>query len=67
MVVEGEESKMVSHLAYFLYVEVGGDVNETPLQSFEVVNMEMISPLKEPKNAEFPMVSWKDSRTVIEV
>lgn len=57
---------MVSHLASFRYVEVGCEVHETPFQAFKVVNMEMVSSVKEVTNVEFPMVSWKDYRTVIE-
>lgn len=57
---------MVSHLASFLYVEFGDEVHETSFQSFKVVNVEMVSPIKEVKNDEFLMVSWKDARTVIE-
>lgn len=65
--VEDEKDIMVSHLASFIYVEVGGEVHETPFQAFEEVNTEMIPPAKEMKNVEFPMASWKDVRTVIEV
>lgn len=28
--------------------------------------MVMVPPVKEPKNVEFPMVSWKDERTMFE-
>lgn len=66
VVVEGEEDIMLSHLMYFLYIKVGGEVHETSFQSFEVVNVEMVSPVKEVKTVEFPMVSWKDGRIVIE-
>lgn len=55
--VEGEEDIMVSHLAYFHYVEVGGEVQETHYQAFEVVNTEMVPPVKEIKKVEFHMVS----------
>lgn len=44
VVVEGEEDIMVSHLAYFLNVEVGGEVHETLFQSFEVVSMVIVPP-----------------------
>lgn len=57
---------MVSHLMSFIYVEVEGEVYETRFQSFEVVNVEMVLPLKEVKKFEFPMVSYKDARTLIE-
>lgn len=57
VVVEGEKDIMVSHLAFFRYVEVGGEVHETRFQSFEVVSVVMVPPVKEPKNDEFSMVS----------
>lgn len=38
---------MVIHLALFRYVEVRGEIHETPFQAFEMVNMEMTPPLKE--------------------
>lgn len=54
VVVEGEEDIMVSHLASFRYVEVGGEVQETSFQSFEVVNVEMVAFVREKKKSEFP-------------
>lgn len=66
VVVEGKEDIMVSHLVYFLYVEVGGEIHETLFHAFEVVNVEMVFPMKEVKNVTFPIVSWKDTRIVIE-
>lgn len=41
-------------------------MQETPFQSFEVVNVEMVAPMREKKKVEFPMVSWRDTRTIIE-
>lgn len=66
VVVEDEKEIMVSHLVSYRFFEVGGEVHETSFQSFQVVNMEMVPPVKEPKNVEFLTVSWKDARTVIE-
>lgn len=65
VVVAGEEDLMVIHLAYFCYIDVGDEVQETSFQSFEVVNMEMVSLVKEVKKGEFPIISLKDVRTVI--
>lgn len=67
MGVEGEEDVIVSHLASLHYIEVGGEVHETPFQYFEVVNVEMVSPVREEKKAGFQMISWKDAQTVIKV
>lgn len=57
---------MVRHLGSFCNIEVGGEMHETPFQSFEVVNVEMVAPARELKNANFLMVSWKHARTDIE-
>lgn len=62
--MEGEEDIMVSHLASFRYVEVEGEIHETPFQAFEVVSMVMVPPAKEVKNVEFPLVSRKDVKIV---
>lgn len=43
VMVEGEENIMVSHLASFRYVEVGGEIHETTFQAFKVVNVKMDS------------------------
>lgn len=64
--MEGEEDIMVSHLESFRYVEVRGEIDETPFQAFEVVNMVMTPPMKESKKGELPMASWKNVKTVIE-
>lgn len=65
VVIEGEEDIMVSHLASFRYVEGGGEVQEIPFQSFEVVNVDIVGPIGEVKIVEFPMAYLKDAQTVI--
>lgn len=66
VVVEGEDDFLVSHLKSFLYVEGEREIKEIPFQSFEVVNVEMVIPVKDQsKNAEFPMASLKDALTII--
>lgn len=66
VVVEGEEYIVVSHLASFRYVEVGGEIHETPFQAFEVVNMEMTPPTKASPGTKLSMASWKDEKTIIQ-
>ena len=58
---------MVSHLDSFRYVDVGGEIHETPFQAFEVVRVVMAPPVEEAKNVEFPMASLKDALTIIRV
>lgn len=53
VVVEGEEDIMMSHLASFRYVEGEGELKEIPLQSFEIVNVEMVGHVGEVKNVEY--------------
>lgn len=66
VVVKGEEDIVVSHLASFHYVEEEGEMKEIPFQSFEVINVEMIFPIRdESKNAKFPMAYLQDSLTII--
>lgn len=67
VVVEGEKDIVVSHLASFRYVEVGGEIHETYFQAFELVNMEMAPPVKESQGIELSMDSRKYAKTIIHV
>lgn len=40
-------------------------MHETPFQSFEVANVEMVAPMREGKKTKLPMVSLEDVKTVI--
>lgn len=42
-----------------------GALKEISFQSFEIINVEMVGPIGELKNVEFPMASLKDALTVI--
>lgn len=65
VVIKGAEDIMVSHLESFCYFEGEGEVHETPFQSFEVVNIEMVAPVREGKKTELSMVSLEDAKTMI--
>lgn len=65
VVVEGEEDIMVIHLASFWYMEEEGELKEIPIQSFEIVNVEMVGHVGELKTAEFLMASLRDALTII--
>ena len=56
VIVLGEEDFVVSHLSSFKYVDVGDEVVEIPLQSFEMVNNVQEKPkvVEEPKVLEEP-------------
>lgn len=66
VVVEGEKDIVVSHLASFRYLEVEGEIHETPFQAFEVVNMEMTPPVKVAPDTKLYVASWKDAKTIIQ-
>ncbi|XP_058762353.1 uncharacterized protein LOC131635725 [Vicia villosa] len=61
----GEEEHVVSHLASFRYIEVEGEVHETPCQAFEAVQTIKI-PYVENKKLEAPMSSLKEAKAVVE-
>ncbi|XP_058775661.1 uncharacterized protein LOC131649933 [Vicia villosa] len=61
----GEEEHVVSHLASFKYIDVEGEVHETPCQAFEAVQTIKI-PYVEKKKLEAPMSSLKEAKAVIE-
>ncbi|XP_058766815.1 uncharacterized protein LOC131640439 [Vicia villosa] len=61
----GEEEHVVSHLASFRYIEVEGEVHETPCQAFEAVQTIKI-PYVENKKLEAPMSPLKEAKAVVE-
>ncbi|XP_058741904.1 uncharacterized protein LOC131614320 [Vicia villosa] len=61
----GEEEHVVSHLASFRYIDVEGEVHETPCQAFEAVQTIKI-PYVENKKLEAPMSSLKEAKVVVE-
>ncbi|XP_058729317.1 uncharacterized protein LOC131601500 isoform X2 [Vicia villosa] len=61
----GEEDYIVSHLSSFQYVEIEGEIHETPFQAFEAVNA-VKTPLCELKKPETIMSSLKDAQVVVE-
>ena len=56
---------MVSHLTSFRYVEVEGEIIETPFQAFEAVNT-VKTPRSQVVKSEAPIVSLKDAQVAIE-
>ncbi|XP_058726011.1 uncharacterized protein LOC131597324 [Vicia villosa] len=60
----GEEEHVVSHLASFRYIDVEGEVHETPCQAFEAVQTIKI-PYVENKKLEAPMSSLKEAKAVL--
>lgn len=61
----GEEKYMVSHLSSFRYIEVEGEVHETPCQAFEAVQVVNV-PHPEVKKPLVSMSSLKYAKAVVE-
>lgn len=66
--IDGKEDVLVSKLSSFRYIEVGGEIHETPFQAFEIANM-LMAQLHNggSKKYELTMSSLRDIKTVIEV
>ena len=64
--VRGEEEYMVSHLNSFRYVEMDGELIETPCQNFEEVPQTLASTKVATDKPLMKMASLKDARAVIE-
>ncbi|XP_050916439.1 uncharacterized protein LOC127131569 [Lathyrus oleraceus] len=61
----GEEDYVISHLNSFRYVEVEGEIHETPFQAFDVVHAIKI-PHVEEKKLEISMSSFKQAQAIME-
>ncbi|XP_050890447.1 uncharacterized protein LOC127095858 [Lathyrus oleraceus] len=66
IVIGGEEDILVSHLTSFRYIEVDGEITETPFQSLEVVNMMAVQKTLETPKSGPSMASWQGAKAVIE-
>ena len=62
----GEEEYVVSHLTLFHYVEVEGEIHETPFQAFETVHAVNFPPPEQKRKPETVMSSLKDAKAVVE-
>ncbi|XP_050877660.1 uncharacterized protein LOC127081452 [Lathyrus oleraceus] len=60
-----EKDYVIRHLNSFRYVEVEGEIHETPFQAFEVVHAIKIPHVKE-KKPEISMSSFKQAQAVME-
>lgn len=65
VIVCGEEEYMVSQLSSYQYVEIEGEVHETPCQAFEAVQVVNI-PHPDTKKLPVSMSSFRDVRAVVE-
>ena len=66
IVVGGEEDILVNHLTSFRYIEVDGEITETPFQSLEVVNMMVVQQTVEVLKSGPSMASWEGAKAVME-
>lgn len=61
----GEEEYMVSQLSSYRYIEVEGEVHETPCQAFEAVQVINIAH-PDTKKSPVSMSSFRDARAIVE-
>ncbi|XP_050908987.1 uncharacterized protein LOC127122740 [Lathyrus oleraceus] len=66
IVIIWEEDILVSHLTSFWYIEVDGEITETPFQSLEVVNMIAIQQTLDTSKSGPSMASWQGAKAVME-
>ncbi|XP_050897847.1 uncharacterized protein LOC127104725 [Lathyrus oleraceus] len=66
IVIGGDEDILVSHLTSFRYIEVDGEITETPFQSLEVVNMMAVQQTLETPKSGPSMASWQGAKAVME-
>ncbi|XP_050896908.1 uncharacterized protein LOC127103720 [Lathyrus oleraceus] len=66
IVIGGEEDILVSHLTSFQYIEVDGEITETPFQYLEVVNMMVVQQTLETPKSGPSMASWQGAKAVME-
>lgn len=65
--IDGEEDILVNQLSSFRYVEMDGEIHETPFQAFEIANVLMNSlNRRTSRKPELPMSSLKDAQTIIQ-
>ncbi|XP_050878831.1 uncharacterized protein LOC127082643 [Lathyrus oleraceus] len=64
IVIGGEEDILVNHLTSFRYIDVDGEITETPFQSLEVVNMMAIQQKLETPKSGPSMASWQGAKVV---
>lgn len=67
IVIGDEEDILVRHLTYFRYIDVDGEITETPFQSLQVVNVLTVQQVPESPKLEFSMASWQGAKVVIEI
>lgn len=66
VVIGGEGDILVSHLTSFRYIEVDGEITETPFQSLEVVNVMVIQQTSETPKSGPSMASWQGDKVIME-
>ena len=66
IIVCGEEEYIMSDLTSFRYVEVEGEIHETPFQAFETVHAVNFPPSEQKRKPGTVMSSIRDARAVVE-
>ena len=68
IVIGGEEDVVINNVTSFHYVEVDGEVHETPFQAMEIIFIGRVPVVLETKKKYgVPMASLKDSMAIMEL
>ena len=66
IVIGGEEDVIVNNTTTYSYVEVEGEIHETPFQALEIVSVDRIPVVKDEKKSEAPLSSLIDAKALVE-
>ena len=67
IVIGGEEDVVINNVTSFRYVEVDGEVHETPFQALEIIFVDRVPTMLETtKKSGVPMVSLRDDKAIME-
>ena len=66
IVIGGEEDVIVNNATTYSYVEVEGEIHETPFQALEIVSVDRFPVVKEEKKSEAPLSSLIDAKALVE-
>ena len=66
IIIGGEEDVVVNNVTTYRYVEVDGEVYETPFQALEIVSVDRLPVVKEEKKPDAPLSSLSDAKALLE-
>ena len=67
VIIGGEEDVVINNVTSFRYVEVDGEVHETPFQALEIVSVDRVpTMLENTQKYGVPLVSLRDAKAIVE-